>query len=179
MALPEVHEGASFELNGWRIEVLQYLPYAKSIDGSFVARDEPGAVAAARIRASYNGNLTKEGWACTQSDAVKQQIIRFGSSFLAMMDPTPKKFQSLIKVSAQGLQEQEALLEVNQPIKVLDWKLYQISYDSDKGKWSELSVIEAVRDPWLPIVYLGFFMLLGGTIMIFWSGTQIQGGLEQ
>ena len=41
----------------------------------------------------------------------------------------------------------------------MGWKLYQVSYDVRKGKWSEYTIIEAVKDPWLPLVYIGFYML--------------------
>ena len=53
-------------------------------------------------------------------------------------------------------------------------KLYQLSYDERMGKWSQVSVIEAVRDPWLPIVYFGIFLLLAGAMYLFWIGQDIK-----
>lgn len=35
------------------------------------------------------------------------------------------------------------------------------------GKWSNVSVFELVTDPWLPIVYVGIFMLLIGAVGMF------------
>jgi hypothetical protein len=49
------------------------------------------------------------------------------------------------------------------------WKIYQYSYDTVRGKWSQYSVFELVIDPWLPVVYLGIFMLLAGSVFLFLS----------
>jgi hypothetical protein len=45
-----------------------------------------------------------------------------------------------------------------------------MGYDEKAGRWSKLSLIEGIRDPWLPAVYLGFFMIMAGNIMFFWNG---------
>ena len=53
-------------------------------------------------------------------------------------------------------------VRVNHPLSVRGWKIYQYSYDEAKGDKSDVSVFELVRDPWLPCVYLGIFMMLAG-----------------
>ena len=35
------------------------------------------------------------------------------------------------------------------------------------GRWSETSTFELVKDPWLPAVYLGIFLLLAGAVLTF------------
>ena len=35
------------------------------------------------------------------------------------------------------------------------------------GRWSETSTFELVKDPWLPAVYVGIYMLLVGAILTF------------
>jgi hypothetical protein len=56
----------------------------------------------------------------------------------------------------------------------MGYSLYQLSYDENYGKWSAISVIEAVKDPWLPAVYLGIFMMLAGSVYLFWKGNEIR-----
>ena len=41
------------------------------------------------------------------------------------------------------------------------------SYDESKGRWSDISVLELVRDPWLPVVYAGIIMMMLGAICLF------------
>ena len=57
-------------------------------------------------------------------------------------------------------------IRVNKPLSVSGWKIYQYSYDEAKGAMSEISVFELVRDPWLPYVYLGIFMMLAGAVWL-------------
>jgi hypothetical protein len=52
----------------------------------------------------------------------------------------------------------------------MGWKLYQLSYDERFGKYSPTSTIELVKDPWLPVVYLGVFMMIAGAIYLFFIG---------
>ena len=42
-----------------------------------------------------------------------------------------------------------------------------MSYDESMGRWSESSTFELVKDPWLPAVYVGVYLLLAGAILIF------------
>ena len=58
-------------------------------------------------------------------------------------------------------------IRVNKPLSVRGWKIYQFSYDEARGKDSDISVFELVRDPWLPLVYLGIFMMLAGALSLF------------
>ena len=48
--------------------------------------------------------------------------------------------------------------------------IYQYSYDDSKGKYSDTSLFELVRDPWLKVVYTGIFMLLAGALFLFIAG---------
>jgi len=59
---------------------------------------------------------------------------------------------------------------VNNPYKFKGWTIYQSGYDEQMGKWSEISIIRLVRDPWLPVVYTGIFMLLAGALLMLWTG---------
>ena len=49
-----------------------------------------------------------------------------------------------------------------------------MSYDETMGKDSQISVIEVVHDPWLPVVYIGIFCLIAGSIYLFWKGEKIR-----
>ena len=55
----------------------------------------------------------------------------------------------------KGKEHQEEKIQVNHPITVNGWKIYQTSYDEKLGRWSETSIVELVLDPWLPMVYAG------------------------
>ena len=92
-----------------------------------------------------------------------------------MLKPEPKRFSSEVQVFTKNGISTRAVIEVNKPYKIRGWNLYQFDYDKEMGKWSDLSIIELVRDPWLPSVYAGIFMLITGAAFMFWQGKKILG----
>ena len=79
----------------------------------------------------------------------------------------PRSFSSDVTVyTKSGTTVRDTIL-VNKPLSFRGWKIYQYSYDEAKGVESDISVFELVRDPWLPFVYLGIFMMLAGALSIF------------
>ncbi|MBF0963777.1 MAG: hypothetical protein HXK17_00250, partial [Alloprevotella sp.] len=72
-----------------------------------------------------------------------------------------------IEVFTKSQEHIVATVEVNKPVKVDGWMIYQLSYDESMGRWSESSTFELVKDPWLPAVYVGVYLLLAGAILIF------------
>ena len=79
-------------------------------------------------------------------------------------DGKPKRFASDIEILTQTGEKMEATVEVNKPVEVDGWKIYQYSYDTRMGAMSLTSTFELVRDPWLPLVYTGIYMMLLGAV---------------
>ena len=61
----------------------------------------------------------------------------------------------------------EGTVEVNRPLKVDGWKIYQSDYDTQNGPESRYSILMLVRDPWLPAVYAGIYLMLAGAACLF------------
>jgi len=171
----EVAKGAALKMAGWQVQVLDFLPNAKLNGDTYEAYSEVGAAPAALVRTT--NIYTKDsstGWISCGSNFAKPRYMQVGHAVLAMTKPRPKKFQSAVTLNESGKTRDE-LLEVNKPISIAGWRLYQLSYDDRYGQWSKLSIIEAIRDPWLPVVYFGIGLLLLGTLQILWSGTKVKG----
>ena len=81
-----------------------------------------------------------------------------------------KKYTSHVTVMTESGYSKKATIEVNSPLTIDNWKIYQFSYDESMGKYSKTSVFELVYDPWLKIVYAGIFMLLAGSLFLFIMG---------
>ena len=79
------------------------------------------------------------------------------------------KFAAFVSRFFMGGAITEGTIEVNRPMEIEGWKIYQLSYDETKGRWSDISVFELVRDPWLPVVYTGIIMMMAGAICLFVS----------
>ena len=87
-------------------------------------------------------------------------------------DGAPKRFASEILILTKKNEELGATVEVNKPVSVNGWKIYQNSYDTRMGAKSRMSILELVRDPWLPLVYSGIYLMLGGAFLLFLSAVR-------
>ena len=85
-------------------------------------------------------------------------------------DGSPKRFASEIQILTQSGKNIQTTVDVNKPIEVDGWKIYQYGYDTQMGAMSQTSILELVRDPWLPIVYAGIYMMLAGAVCLFAFG---------
>lgn len=85
-------------------------------------------------------------------------------------DGSPKRFASEIQVLTQTGKNIRTVVDVNRPVEVDGWKIYQYGYDTQMGAMSNTSILELVRDPWLPAVYTGIYMMLGGAFCMFVFG---------
>ncbi|MBR3291193.1 MAG: cytochrome c biogenesis protein ResB [Bacteroidales bacterium] len=81
-------------------------------------------------------------------------------------DHTPKRFASDISVYTEDGKNVRGTVEVNKPLKVNGWKIYQYGYDVRYGAESPYSVFQMVLDPWIFWVYLGIFMMIAGALCL-------------
>ena len=82
-------------------------------------------------------------------------------------DGSPKRFASDIQILTQTGKNITTTVDVNHPVEVDGWKIYQYGYDTQMGAMSQTSILELVADPWLPIVYAGIYMMLFGAVFMF------------
>ena len=81
-------------------------------------------------------------------------------------DHSPKRFASDVTFYTKDGKNVSGTVEVNKPLKVNGWKIYQYGYDVMRGSESAYSVFQLVRDPWILWVYIGIFMMLAGAVCL-------------
>lgn len=89
-------------------------------------------------------------------------------------DGSPKRFASEIQILTRSGKNIQATVDVNKPIEVEGWKIYQYGYDTRMGAMSQTSVLELVRDPWLPLVYTGIYMMIVGAVCMLLKGKRVK-----
>ena len=87
----------------------------------------------------------------------------------------PKRFASDVVVRGKSGVDIPGVIDVNKPMKVDGWKMYQYDYDSEAGVDSKISVLQLVKDPWLPFVFAGIFMMLAGAFVMMIVGFKKEG----
>lgn len=161
----------------WRIRVLKNLPLAAPVVTSdttkYVEWQSSGAVTALLVEAQRmkDGRAVgppNVGWVTCGSYLFPFQELKLTKQLsLVMARREPERYASRIHVYTESQKNIVATVEVNKPVSVDGWRIYQLSYDEAMGRWSETSTFELVKDPWLPAVYVGIYMLLAGAILTF------------
>jgi hypothetical protein len=168
-------------LDSWMItlkkKVEDSAPAMKKDTTYYMPWKSTGAMCAVLVEASSNHamvhhgkkHVSRQGWVTCGSYLFPYQTMALDDSVsLVMADREPQRFVSRVQILTKDGQDVATNIEVNKPFTIDGWKIYQLNYDTSRGKWSETSILELVKDPWLPVVYVGIFMLaIGAVCMIF------------
>lgn len=87
-------------------------------------------------------------------------------------DGSPRRFASDVTVMTESGKCFDAVVDVNHPVEVDGWMIYQYGYDTLRGTDGRISILELVHDPWLPYVYAGIIMMLAGALCMFVTGVR-------
>lgn len=111
----------------------------------------------------------EEVWVDSEGNVVPQAKVVPGDTAFhkALTQPMPKRYASDVDIITQQGQHFQTTIDVNKPCTVNGYKIYQYSYDQEAGRESKLSILELVRDPWLPYTYAGMYLLLAGAVLFF------------
>ena len=168
-------EGANsfkpISLGGWLIKVEQFMDKAQPVmtgDSTYYETwEQVGATSALLVKADQHV-IEHRGWLTCGSYMFPFQMLALNDSIsLVMADREPQRFISRVEIFTKSKKHVETDILVNKPYTIEGWKIYQLNYDSHLGRWSDISILELVRDPWLPFVYAGIIMLLIGAVFMF------------
>ena len=170
-----VEKGETYHFHNFEVKIEDFLPNAIRFGTRYEAVNEMGSPPAAKITVKNSEiDSIQIAWISSGSFRYPYESIKISEDYsIVMTIPEVKKFSSDIDILTIEGERISTVLEVNKPFKYNGWKIYQLSYDDKKGKWSDLSVIELVKDPWLPVIYIGIFMMIAGAIYMFWTGNKI------
>lgn len=161
------------ELQTWKIRVDEFYTSSGRAGERYYQLSDFGAAPAAKVLVTSPQNDSLQGWISCGSFNRPHESLKLDDQFsLVMTVPEPKRFSSQVTFFTPDGNKKEATLEVNKPVTVNGWKIYQLSYDDKMGRYSDKSILEVVRDPWQPYVYLGIFMMMIGAIYLFWKGRE-------
>lgn len=159
-----INVGETCVLNHLEINIEKIYSESIKYGGVYRHATMPGAAASALV--SIN-NVDK--WISCGSYKFPSERYKISDDYsVVMLSPEPKRFFSEVVIYQKNGVISDNVLEVNKPIYVNGWQVYQKSYNKEMGRWSRLSVIEVVKDDSLFMVYLGcLFMILGSFSLIF------------
>lgn len=161
-------DSLTHRLLDWKITLHQYIDSAVLVkENEWAKHGMWGSTNAAYVTVENLKTGAKEtSWLASGNFQFPPQAIQLDSSYtLVMAPPEARKFESEIVVYEKSKETQRLeKIQVNHPVTVDGWKIYQTSYDEKLGRWSDTSIVELVLDPWLPLVYAGIFILIAGSV---------------
>ncbi|WP_321318378.1 cytochrome c biogenesis protein ResB [Labilibaculum sp.] len=163
------------KLNDWEIIVDEFFVTSGRAGDRYYSLVDLGAAPAAKVRVISSGRDTISGWISCGSFNRPHESLKIDDRFsLLMTVPEPKRFSSEVSIFTPDGKRQEQTLEVNKSFTVNGWKIYQLSYDEKMGIYSTKSIVEVVKDPWQVFVYIGVFMMMIGSVYMFWRGNKVK-----
>jgi len=162
------------KLGPYKIIVNQFYKRSFLMDNRFRPFYGPGSVPSAHISV-INTVDSISGWVNPPNEIHNAAFLKINDKHAIVLQyPKPSKYSSTVKVYSESGKIKEGIIEVNKPMTIDNWNIYQVSYDTQMGKWSEISIFEVNKDPWLPVVYTGIFMLIAGSLWLFKRGANFK-----
>jgi hypothetical protein len=164
--------GKKFNANALQAEILKIIETAQRTPSGFVESKEKTSEFAMQIKIIDHTKTPSESIQWIASGAPGEQPLAYHSNagVLALLDPQAKLFRSDVTLAIENQPTRSVSIEVNKAYDVLGWKIYQSSWELTADKKKYISIFDVIRDPWLPVVYVGAFLMLLGTCHLFWNG---------
>ena len=129
-------------------------------DGTFKDMLHVGAAPATYVKATYQGK-PYEGWVSCGSFIFPPSYIALpDSNYIYMPRPQARSYSSVLSVLHDDGTRTKQTIQVNHPMRVGSWCIYQKSYHVEQGKWSDVSILECVRDGWYPLSCISLWLLM-------------------
>ncbi len=176
----EMLDRDSFDIAQYHLKMEQFLASSEKAGDAYIKAIEPGSAPSAKVVVTNPTDHTRvSGWISSGSYVNSPEAFRLNEYYsLVMLPAEPRKFSSRINIQTKSGKSVMTTVEVNKPFHIDGWTIYQTSYNTEMGRWSELSILELVHDPWLPLVYIGIFLMMAGAVFLFVSGKPKNGGTE-
>lgn len=167
MELYRVRIGRWTGPEGLRVLPLRYIPDFKvAASGEIVERSASPNNPALEVEVRAGGE-TERGWLLARFPGFPplglSRTLRSGRIvFLDRGSERVQSYASEVTILRDGAPAAKGRIEVNRPLRIGGWKVYQSTYDRTGWQWSGL---EFVRDPGVPFVYCGFALLALGVTL--------------
>lgn len=169
-----LEEAASTGLLGnWQIKSVQIHDRAGRMSEAddYVSMNHVGATTAALVEAVHTTNgQTVKGWVSCGSHIFDGATLPLpDGTEIVMPRREPKRYLSRIELADRTHKWPEEI-EVNHPATVGPWKIYQVGYDTDRGRWSTVSIFECVKDGWYPAIHIAMWLVVALGVVMFLFG---------
>lgn len=159
------------EIDGWQLRVERLIDMAGRMPDSDEWREmiHTGAAPAVYLTATHSSTgATYSGWVSCGSHIFEPSYLRLGERYaIAMPRRDAKRYLSCIDVEQMSGEHERFDIEVNHPARIGAWRIYQVGYDTARGRWSSISVLECVKDGWYSAIQIALWLMLSAGVVMF------------
>jgi hypothetical protein len=162
---------AEGEIDGWQLRVERLIDMAGRMPDSDEWREMIHTCAAPAVYLSATNTATGatySGWVSCGSHIFEPSYLRLGERYaVAMPRRDAKRYLSRVDVEQMSGERKRFDIEVNHPARVGAWRIYQVGYDTARGRWSSISVLECVKDGWYSAIHISLWLMLSAGVVMF------------
>ena len=158
-------------IDGWHLAVERSLDMAGRMPDSeeWIEMVHTGATPAVYLKATNSATgESYSGWVSCGSHIFEPSYLRLGERYaIAMPRRDAKRYLSRVDVEQMSGERQRFDIEVNHPARIGAWRIYQVGYDTARGRWSSVSVLECVKDGWYSAIHIALWLMLSAGVVMF------------
>lgn len=162
---------AEAEIDGWHIRAERMIDMGGRLPDEQEWREmiHTGAAPVVYLTATnLSSGESYSGWVSCGSHIFEPSFLHLGERYaVAMPRRDAKRYLSRIVVEQMSGEREEFDVEVNHPARIGSWRIYQVGYDTARGRWSTTSVLECVRDGWYSVVHIALWLMLASGVVMF------------
>lgn len=162
---------AEGNIDGWHLAVERSLDMAGRMPDSeeWIEMVHTGAAPAVYLKATNPATgESYSGWVSCGSHIFEPSYLRLGERYaVAMPRSDAKRYLSRVDVEQMTGERERFDIEVNHPARIGAWRIYQVGYDTARGRWSSVSVLECVKDGWYSAIHIALWLMLSAGVVMF------------
>lgn len=159
------------EIDGWKLRVERVIDMAGRMPDSeeWLEMVHTGAAPAIYLKATNSATgESYSGWVSCGSHIFEPSYLRLGERYaVAMPRRDAKRYLSRVDVEQMSGERERFDIEVNHPARIGAWRIYQVGYDTARGRWSSVSVLECVKDGWYSAIHIALWLMLSAGVVMF------------
>ena len=159
------------EIDGWQLRVERVIDMAGRMPDSeeWIEMVHTGAAPAVYLKATNPATgESYSSWVSCGSHIFEPSYLCLGERYaVAMPRRDAKRYLSRVDVEQMSGERQRFDIEVNHPARIGAWRIYQVGYDTARGRWSSVSVLECVKDGWYSAIHIALWLMLSAGVVMF------------
>lgn len=150
-----------FDINSWKVEIINYLPNAVLSDSGYVASDNKKSIQAAEVKVfDSNKRLIVEGWISSGMEEHRPRSLNIdGIKSLGLRIPLNTNYKAKLRVFETATKYVDYQIKNGEELKLKGWAITLEEIDERYGSQTPVIDLLLIFDRWIELKYIGLALL--------------------